>query len=141
VAAGRPEPQGETTRLEEYPHVENLAQLLPFVLIAAAFWFLLIRPQRKRQMALLQTQRGLEVGDEVLLGSGLVGRVADLADDEYLLLEIAPGVRIKTLRGAVVRNLTEHATSTAPEHPAAEPAPERPSELPEDPSTGSGRGH
>jgi preprotein translocase subunit YajC len=113
--------------------VNELAQLLPFVLIAAVFWFLLIRPQRKRQMALLQTQRGLEVGDEVVLGSGIVGRVADLADDEYLHLEVAPGVRIKTLRGAVVRNLTEHAGQPDVDPPA--------SELPEDPSTGHGRDH
>ncbi len=110
--------------------MNDLAQLLPFVLIAAVFWFLLIRPQRKRQMALLQTQRGLEVGDEVLLGSGMVARVADLAeDDEYLQLELAPGVRVRALRGAVVRNLTEH------QHPADDSA----SELPEDPSAGPGR--
>jgi preprotein translocase subunit YajC len=132
--------------------VNDLAQLLPFVLIAAVFWFLLIRPQRKRQAALAQTQRGLEVGDEVLLGSGMVGRVARLDDDEYLHLEIAPGVRVKSLRGAVVRNLTEHAAAAnpVPEHlpedtepPATEPpaGEHRSSELPEDPSTGSARGH
>jgi preprotein translocase subunit YajC len=119
--------------------VNDLAQLLPFVLIAAVFWFLLIRPQRKRQSELMRTQRGLEVGDEVLLGSGIVGRVAELPDDEFLHLEVAPGVRIKALRGAVVRNLTEH-----PGDPAAHPAdPSDPSssELPDDPSTGPGRDH
>ncbi|HET6562822.1 MAG TPA: preprotein translocase subunit YajC [Marmoricola sp.] len=117
--------------------MNDLAQLLPFVLIAAVFWFLLIRPQRKRQQALLQTQRGLEVGDEVLLGSGIVGRVADLTDGEYLDLEVAPGVRVKALRGAVVRNLTEHRGE-----PDGEPLPDPPaSELPEDPSTGHGRDH
>ena len=61
--------------------------------------------------------------------------VAELPDDEYLHLELAPGVRVKALRGAVVRNLTEHATD-----PHVEPAPDHPtSELPEDPSTGTGR--
>ena len=88
--------------------MNDLAQLLPFVLIAAVFWFLLIRPQRKRQMELVRTQRGLEIGDEVLLGSGIVGRVAELPEDEYLRLEVAPGVQVKALKGAVVRNLTEH---------------------------------
>jgi preprotein translocase subunit YajC len=114
--------------------VNDLAQLLPFVLIAAVFWFLLIRPQRKRQMELTRTQRGLEIGDEVLLGSGIVGRVAELPEDEYLHLEVAPGVRVKALRAAVVRNLTEHVV----QHD--EPAPDdSSSELPEDPSTGTGR--
>ena len=115
--------------------MNDLAQLLPFVLIAAVFWFLLIRPQRKRQQELVRTQRGLEVGDEVLLGAGIVGRVAELPEDEYLLLEVAPGVRLKALKGAVVRNLTAHAAGEL-----GEPAPDHPaSELPEDPSTGTGR--
>ena len=114
----------------------ELAQLLPFVLIAAVFWFLLIRPQRKRQMELMRTQRELEVGDEVLLGSGIVGRVAELPDDEFLHLEVAPGVRIKALRGAIVRNLTER-PGDADNHSSDHPA----SELPEDPSTGHGRDH
>jgi preprotein translocase subunit YajC len=116
--------------------VNELAQLLPFVLIAAVFWFLLIRPQRKRQTELVRTQRGLEVGDEVLLGSGIVGRVAELPDDEFLHLEVSPGVRIKTLKGAVVRNLTERPG----DHPGATADPPA-SELPEDPASGHGRDH
>ena len=117
--------------------MNDLAQLLPFVLIAAVFWFLLIRPQRKRQSELIRTQRGLEVGDEVLLGSGIVGRVAELPDDEFLHLEVAPGVRIKALRGAIVRNLTER---PADEH-VADADGTVASDLPEDPSTGHGRDH
>ena len=133
--------------------MNGLEQLLPFVLIAAVFWFLLIRPQRKRQTALMQTQRGLELGDEVLLGAGIVGRVAELPDGEYLVLEVAPGVRMKALRGAVVRNLTDRSGEQVADHPATDhpatdyttsehPTAEHPtSELPEDPSTGSGRDH
>jgi preprotein translocase subunit YajC len=86
--------------------VNGLEQLLPFVLIAAVFWFLLIRPQRKRQAALAATQRSIELGDEVLLGAGIVGRVVE-AGDEFLQLEISPGARMKVVRGAVVRVLTE----------------------------------
>ena len=120
--------------------MNGLEQLLPFVLIAVVFWFVLIRPQRKRQMALLQTQRGLEVGDEVLLGAGIVGRVAELPDDEYLHLEVAPGVRMKALRGAVVRNLTDRSESTDTTH-STESTGSTASELPEDPQAGPGRDH
>ena len=84
--------------------MEALAQLVPFILIAAVFWFLLIRPQRRRQLELLQTQRAVAVGDEVLLGAGIVGRVAE-ESDEFLGLEISPGVTMKVARGAVVRVL------------------------------------
>jgi preprotein translocase subunit YajC len=123
--------------------VNGLEQLLPFVLIAAVFWLLLIRPQRKRQQALMQTQRSLQLGDEVLLGAGIVGRVAELPDDEYLDLEVAPGVRMKALRGAVVRNLTDHRDEAYGGPAADDPTTtdRSASELPEDPSNGPGRDH
>jgi preprotein translocase subunit YajC len=113
--------------------VNGLEQLLPFVLIAAVFWFLLIRPQRKRQMALLATQRSIELGDEVLLAAGIVGRVVE-SGDEYLQLEISPGARMKVARGAVVRvvapeQVTDHATDHATDQPI-----ERPIEHPTDPT-------
>lgn len=82
--------------------MEGLAQLVPFVLLALVFWLLLIRPQRKRQLALMETQRAVEVGDEVILGAGIVGRVAG-ESDEYLQLEVSPGVTMKIARAAVVR--------------------------------------
>ncbi len=85
--------------------MDGLVSLLPFVLIAVVFWMLLIRPQRRRQMELARTQGGLEVGDEVMLGAGIVGVVAT-ADDEFVHLEISPGVRMKVARQAVVRNLS-----------------------------------
>ena len=90
--------------------MQDLAQLIPFVVIAAAFWFLLIRPQRRRQLELLATQRSVAVGDEVMLGAGIVGRVAAAAE-EYLQLEVSPGVRIKVARAAVARVMHE---ATAP---------------------------
>ena len=91
--------------------MEGLAQLVPFILIALVFWLLLIRPQRKRQLDMMATQRAVTVGDEVLLGAGIVGRVAG-ESDEYLELEISPGVRMKVARGAVVRVLHPEPTGT-----------------------------
>ena len=114
--------------------MEALAQLLPFVLIAAVFWLLLIRPQRRRQMEMLSTQRSVTVGDEVLLGAGIVGRVAGESDD-FLELEISPGVLMKVARGAVVRviqadelvddELSEPAAPSAVQDPELDPALDR----------------
>ena len=109
--------------------MEALAQLLPFVLIAAVFWLLLIRPQRRRQMDMLATQRAVGVGDEVLLGAGIVGRVAGESDD-FLELEISPGVQMKVARGAVVRviqpeELAEGEPDSAAQLPAQDPALDR----------------
>ena len=100
--------------------MEGLAGLLPFVLIAVVFWFLLIRPQRRRQQDLNRTQRALEVGDEVLLGAGIAGQVASLGD-EYLQVLIAPGVEMKVARQAVIRVITpvERPTDVPDDQPPA----------------------
>ncbi|MEO5710442.1 MAG: preprotein translocase subunit YajC [Nocardioidaceae bacterium] len=85
-----------------------MAGFLPFVLIALVFWFLIVRPQRRRQQDLASTQSSLAVGTEVMLGSGIFGTVASL-DDETLRLELAPGTTIKVARQAVAKVLDSHA--------------------------------
>jgi preprotein translocase subunit YajC len=82
--------------------VKDLAGFLPFVLIALVFWFLIVRPQRRRQQDIASTQASLGPGAEVMLGSGIFGTVASL-DDETLRIEVAPGTVLKVARQAVVR--------------------------------------
>ena len=87
----------------------ELANLLPFVLIALVFWLLIVRPQRRRAQALAATQSALGLGSEVMLGSGIYGRVASL-DDETIQLEVSPGTLIKVSRQAIVRVLDDGVT-------------------------------
>ena len=82
--------------------MNNLAGLLPLVLILLVFWFLIIRPQRRRQQQLSATQSSLGIGSEVMLTSGIFGSVVSL-EDETIHLEIAPGTTVKVARQAVVR--------------------------------------
>src|SRR5690349_2658690 len=86
------------------------AELLWLVLLAVAFWLLLIRPQRKRQMEMLNTQRAVGVGDEVMTNAGFFGRVTAEVDDpaagDCLMLELAPGTEVKVARGAVLKVVT-----------------------------------
>ena len=84
--------------------MKDLAGFLPFVLIALVFWFLIVRPQRRRQQQLSVTQSSLAVGTEVMLGSGIYGTVVSVEDDT-LHLELAPGTTVKVARQAVVRVL------------------------------------
>ena len=86
--------------------MKDLAGFLPFVLIALVFWFLIVRPQRRRQQALAATQSSLGLGSEVMLGSGIFGRVASL-DDETIQLELAPGTVVKVSRQAIVKVLDD----------------------------------
>ena len=82
--------------------MKDLAGFLPFVLIALVFWFLIVRPQRRRQHELASTQSALGVGTEVMLGSGIYGTVASVEDDT-LHLQVSPGTIVKVARQAVVK--------------------------------------
>jgi preprotein translocase subunit YajC len=84
--------------------VGSLGALLPFVLIALVFWLLIVRPQRRRQQTMAATQSALQTGTEVMLGSGIYGRVVSADDEETtILVEVAPGTVLKVARQAVVR--------------------------------------
>ena len=89
---------------------QDLAGILPLVLIVLVFWFLVIRPSRKRQQEMGRVQSSLDVGTEVMLGSGIYGTVVAVADDT-LELQISPGTSVKVARQAVVRVVDNHATS------------------------------
>jgi preprotein translocase subunit YajC len=78
--------------------------LFPLLMIAglfAIFYFLLIRPNRRRRQAMDQLQARLAVGDEVMTSSGLYGTVAEL-DEKTVILETSEGVYSRYARGAVV---------------------------------------
>ena len=76
--------------------------IFPLLLIVLAFWLLVIRPQRKRQQEMNRIQNSVAPGSEVMLGSGIYGRVTTIGEDT-LELELAPGTHVKVARQAVVR--------------------------------------
>lgn len=78
----------------------ELVSLLPLVGIALLFWLLIVRPASRRQKELARMQSSLEVGDEVMLTSGVYGTLREL-DDDQVRVEIADGVIIRVARGAV----------------------------------------
>lgn len=90
----------------------NLATFLPLVLIVLVFWFLVIRPTRRRQQQMSSVQSSLGPGTQVMLSSGIFGTVVALAD-ESVRVEIAPGTTVKVARQAVVRVVEESASDTA----------------------------
>jgi preprotein translocase subunit YajC len=81
---------------------ETLGTLFPLLLIVLAFWLLVIRPARKRQSEMTRIQNSVQIGSEVMLGSGIFGTVTSIGD-ETLTLAVAPGTEIKVARQAVVR--------------------------------------
>jgi preprotein translocase subunit YajC len=78
---------------------------LPLVLIFAAMYFLLLRPQRKRQKETANLQKGIAEGDEVVLNSGIYGFVSAV-EDEWLWLDVAEKVEIRVAKGSVARKIS-----------------------------------
>lgn len=75
------------------------ALLLP-VLLIVVFYFLLIRPQQKKQKEHRAMIDALGVGAEVVTGGGVLGKVTEVGE-QFLTVEIAPGVQIKVQRHSV----------------------------------------
>ena len=73
---------------------------VPFAVIGALFYFVLIRPQSKEQKRRAAMLAELKKGDEVMTSSGLFGTIASLSD-ERVTLEVAKGVRLEFSRAAV----------------------------------------
>jgi preprotein translocase subunit YajC len=77
-----------------------LVTLLPVILIGVVFYFLLFRPQRKRQQAQAQMQRQIEPGQRVMTTAGMIAEVIAIEDDA-VVLEIAPGVEVRFVKQAI----------------------------------------
>ncbi len=78
------------------------------VLMIVGFYFLLIRPQRNRQKAQQALLASLEVGDEVMTTGGMFGTIIELDDEEgTVLLEIAPGTRVRMVRQGIAQRFVE----------------------------------
>ena len=64
----------------------GLLQFLPILLIVGVFYFLLIRPQQKRQRELQETIAGLKIGDRVVTTGGVIGVIKSVRDTSFVIL-------------------------------------------------------
>ena len=78
----------------------QLMSFLPLVLMFVVFYFLLIRPQQKKQKQLRDLINNLKRGDRVISGGGIYGRVESL-DNDKVNVEIAPNVVITVARAYI----------------------------------------
>lgn len=87
----------------------GLIQLLPILLIVAVFYFLLIRPQQKRQRQLQETIATLKIGDRVVTTGGVIGVIKTVRDTSFLILS-ADKSMLEIARSAVAGVDEEEAT-------------------------------
>lgn len=92
--------------------MNDLAALLPLVAILALFWFMVIRPQQRRQKQVVALQDSIQVGQRVMMSSGIYGTIASMTDDRARL-EVAPGTVIEIARAAIAKlDSPTHETGT-----------------------------
>ena len=83
---------------------DSLMSMLPLVLMFVVLYFVMIRPQMKKQKEHRSMVEALAKGDEVVTAGGLLGRISKMGES-YLSVEIAAGVEIQVQRSAVVQVL------------------------------------
>jgi preprotein translocase subunit YajC len=84
--------------------MSSLGSMLPLLLMFVVLYFVMIRPQMKRQKEARAMLDALAKGDEVATSGGLLGKITQIGD-QYLNLEIANGVEVRVQRSAVVQVL------------------------------------
>jgi preprotein translocase subunit YajC len=82
----------------------NLASMLPLILMFVVLYFVMIRPQMKRQKEHRAMIEALTKGDEVVISGGVLGKVSKMGET-YLGVEVANGVEIQVQRSSVIQVL------------------------------------
>ena len=88
----------------------GIAGFLPLLLMLVVFYFLLIRPNQKREKAIKEMRSSLQVGDDVMTIGAIGGRIVSM-DETSVILEVAPdNVRIKVEKWGIGRKAEPAAT-------------------------------
>ncbi len=82
------------------PQTDAFGFLLPMLIIFGAFYFLLIRPQQKKQKAHANLVSALSVGDEVLTAGGILGRITGVSE-HYAIVHIADNTEVKIQKASI----------------------------------------
>jgi len=82
----------------------TLYSMLPLVLMFVVLYFIMIRPQMKRQKEHKAMVEAIAKGDEVVIGGGMLGRVSKLGES-YVSVEVATNVEVQVQRSAIVQVL------------------------------------
>jgi preprotein translocase subunit YajC len=88
-------------------------EFIPLAVLAVLFWFLIIRPQRRRAQLQNRLVDTLERGQDVVTAGGLYGRIKDVGDED-VQLEIAPEIVVRVDKRAVSQVVPEPSTAENP---------------------------
>lgn len=85
-----------------------LSLIIPFALVILIFYFLIIRPEKKRNKELQEMLNNLQVADEVITTGGIIGRVLSVKEDTVLIETGSDRTKIRVMKTAIAKNNTAH---------------------------------
>ena len=105
----------------------NAYLLIGFVVLIGLLYFVMIRPQRRRQQQAMQTQRNVEPGARVRTTAGMYATVTSI-EDQDVVLEVAPGVEVRFMRRAIMDVVPDGTTTgfAEPSEEVSDPSDESP---------------
>jgi preprotein translocase subunit YajC len=74
---------------------------IPIIMIILIMYFLLLRPQQKRQREHADLVKNVRRGDTVVMNGGLIGKISKVVDDAELEIEIAPNIKVRVARAMI----------------------------------------
>jgi preprotein translocase subunit YajC len=83
---------------------EGIMTFLPMILMFVVIWFIMIRPQMKKQKETKAMIEAIKSGDEVITAGGILGKITKLTE-QYIVIEVATGSEITMQRNAVAQVL------------------------------------
>ncbi len=86
---------------------DSFGMFVPLILIFVVFYFLMIRPQQKKQKNHREMIGALRRGDRIVTNGGLIGSISRVANDSELIVEIASGVKVRVLRSMIAEILSK----------------------------------
>lgn len=81
--------------------MQILVQLLPLILLFAVMYFLMIRPQKKKDKQIQDVRKSLQVGDEIVTIGGICGKIVKTKDESFIIQVGADKVKFEMMRWAV----------------------------------------
>ncbi len=84
----------------------TLLSYAPIVIVIIAFYFVLIRPQQKKDKEDKAMRENLDIGDEIVTAGGIIGRIVSIKDDTLVIETGSDRSKIRITKWAVSQNLT-----------------------------------
>ena len=85
----------------------TLTMILPLIILLAVMYFLLIRPQKKREKEINAMRKGVQVGDEIITIGGICGKIVKTKEESLVIQVGADKVKFEIMRWAVSRVVEE----------------------------------